>query len=146
MSQMDTVPGYAARRRFIRRRLLRALAGLTVALAIGYATLPVWLPPDWLARRLVSRLAADLNRTVRIDSVRVGWVDGVVFEGITIEDRPGSPHPVLARIGRLRCGFRPIKTLVTGRVDQIEIEDPELFSLLYFLHISRNVGFQFSFQ
>jgi len=124
---MDTAPGTPTRRRSVRRRRLRALAGLTVALAIGYAALPFWLPSDWLVRRLVIQLSSDLNRTVHIDTARVGWVEGVVFEGLTIEDRPGSPHPELAKIRRLRCGFRPIKTLLTGQVDRVEIEGTELF-------------------
>jgi uncharacterized protein involved in outer membrane biogenesis len=98
---------------------------LIVLLAIAYASLPLWLPTDWLSRRLTNQLSAELNRAVNIDRVHLGWIEGVVFEGITIQDRPGAAEP-LASIQRLRCDFDPITTLITGRVASIEIDEPTL--------------------
>jgi uncharacterized protein involved in outer membrane biogenesis len=120
-------PEYASTQRSKRRWVLRVAAALVVIAAIGYASLPWWLPTDWLSRRLVNQLAAELNRGVRIDRVRIGWVAGAVFEGITVEDRPGSSQPVLATIGRLGCDFAPLTTLLTGQVREIQIDDPTLY-------------------
>ncbi|HSW44225.1 MAG TPA: hypothetical protein VLM89_01485 [Phycisphaerae bacterium] len=120
-------PEHASKRRTRRRWVLRLGAGLIAVLAIAYGSLPLWLPTDWLLRRLVNQLSADLNRPVKIERVRLGWVDGVIFEGITIGDRAGSPEPVLATVSRLRCDFDPLTTLLTGRVHEIEIHEPTLF-------------------
>jgi len=125
MTDVSTVPGYAVQRR--RRWMVRVLSAGMVLMAAAYAALPVWLPTDWLARRLVDRLASDLGRPVRIGAVRLGWVNGLVFEDLAIAEGPGMPNPLLARARRVRCRLTPIMTLLTGRVDQLEIDGPELW-------------------
>ncbi len=100
---------------------------MSVFLAVAYATLPLWLPTGWLGRQLSEQLAADLQRPVRIERVRIGWIDGVIFENITIAGPPSEPDAPLARIGRIRTGFDPLSTAITNRVDRIEIVQPQLW-------------------
>ncbi len=152
MMPAASISAVAPQRRGILRWVIRAAGGLAVFLAAGYAALPWWLPKEWLANQLTSQLAADLDRPVYLDSVRVGWIEGVVFEGLTIEERESpsfvrpppddglrgteaagtlsSPRPVFARVKQIRCAFKPITTLLTGRVDQIELHNPVVFLTL----------------
>ena len=127
MAQATKVSGCAVRRRRPRRRAVRVLSAVPVLVAIVYAALPIWLPTGWLARRVADQLSADLNRPVRIGGVRVGWVRGVVFEDIAIADLPGSPNALLARASRVRCSLTPLTTLLTGKVNQLEIDNPRVW-------------------
>lgn len=113
--------------RSVRRWLVRGFGGLTAFLLIGYATLPWWLPTTWLARRFEAQLSMDLGRDVRIGVIRVGWRQGVSIGNITVAERGGGPDRFLARIGRIDCGFTPLTTLWTGRVDRLEIVEPEIW-------------------
>ena len=125
-SASDLVP----QRRKILRWLTHLAGGLLVLVAAGYAALPWWLPKDWLAGQLTEQLSSDLNRPVSIDRIHVGWIDGVVLEGFRIGGTPSSPETPLARVERIHCAFTPMTTMLTGRVNQIEIENPELFLTL----------------
>lgn len=124
MTGTEPFPEHTSKRRSARTWAVRLVAGFIAIGAIAYGTMPWWLPTGWLAQRLVNQLSADLKRTVTIERVTVGWVEGIAFEGITIADRPDSPFSTLARIEQLRCSFEPLTTLVTGRVHKIIVDQP----------------------
>ncbi len=129
MIQVSAVSGYGipVQRRRSRRWAIRAgLVGM-VLVAIAYAALPLWLPRSWLAHRVVDQLSADLNRPVRIGGVRIGWISGLVLEDVAIAERPGLPNALLARASRVRCDFRPVTILLTGKVNQIEFDSPQVW-------------------
>ncbi|MDM8008194.1 MAG: hypothetical protein QUV05_18805 [Phycisphaerae bacterium] len=114
-------------RRSARKWLLRVCLSLIALMVIGYATLPCWLPTGWLARRFEEQLSTSLNRKVHIGAIRVGWRQGVSIENVTIAERSGQQDELLARVGRIACGFTPLTTLRTGRVDRLEIIEPEIW-------------------
>lgn len=127
MADAPTLPSSAPSRRPKSWWLIRGVVAVAVVVSIGYATLPFWLPPEWVARQLMNQLSTALDRRVRIDRVRLGWIEGMVFEGVTIEDRAGSVVPILARFGRIRCEFRPITSVISGRVREVQFDEPSLF-------------------
>lgn len=110
-----------------RRRWPYALGVAVVLLSVAYASLPFWLPTGWLARRIERQLAAQLERPVSIGRLDIDWAKGVVIENLAIGDLPDAPNPHLARIARLRCDFTPVLTLVTGRIDQLEIDGLQMW-------------------
>jgi len=127
IADAPTLPTSTPRKRPKSWWWVRVLVAAATVLSIGYATLPFWLPPEWLARQLMNQLSTALNRRVQIDRVHLGWIEGIVFEGVTIEDRPDSTVPILAKFGRIRCEFKPILTAVKGRVQELQIDEPSLF-------------------
>ena len=127
MADTPTLPSALQRKRPKSWWLIRCAVVTIVLLSVGYATLPIWLPPEWIARQLMNQLSTSLNRRVHIDRVRLGWIEGVVFEGVTIEDRPGSGVPTLARFGRIRCELEPLTSAMSGRVQELQIDDPAVF-------------------
>jgi len=114
-------------RRSVCKWLLRVFLVVVVAAFVAYATLPYWLPTGWLAKRVENQLSIDLNRQVRIGAVRIGWRHGISIENVTIAERSGRPDDLLVRVGRIACGFTPLTTLRTGRVDRLEIIEPEIW-------------------
>ncbi|MGQ9651623.1 MAG: hypothetical protein ACUVXJ_16065 [Phycisphaerae bacterium] len=130
LSRPDAAPDAASQfsvRQTVRKWLLRVCLLLIVVTVIAYATLPYWLPAAWLARQFENRLSMDLSREVHIGAIRIGWRHGVSIENVTIAERSGQPDELLARIGRIACGFTPLTTLRTGRVDRLEIIEPEIW-------------------
>lgn len=129
-SRPDAAPDPASQpsvRQSVRKWLLRVFFSFVVVVVIAYGTLPYWLPTGWLARQFENQLSMDLNRKVRIGAIRVGWRHGVSIENLTIAERSDQPDELLARIGRIACGFTPLTTLRTGRVDRLEIIEPEIW-------------------
>jgi hypothetical protein len=116
-----------ARRRSARKWLVRIAVGAAAFVLAAYATLPYWLPTGRLARYFEQQLSLSLNREVRIGAIRIGWLGGISIENVTVADRGGRPDELFARIGRINCGFTPLTTLRTGRVDRLEISDPEVW-------------------
>jgi len=135
MSEKEPKPSVAAvdattkpaRTRRGRRWLVRMILAVVAIVLVAYAALPYWLPTNWLARRFEDQLSVGLNRQVRIGAIRVGWRQGISIEDITVRERNGQPDDLLARIRRIRSGFTPLFTLRTGRVDHLEIVDPEIW-------------------
>jgi len=127
MTREATVSAYPVKPHAKRLGIVRAFCVAAVMFALGYVTLPVWLPTGLLARKLAYQLSADLGRPVSIEDVTVGWMEGVVVRDIRIADRPDDASPFLARIDEVRCDFTPVVTLWTGRVRRLQVCHPEVW-------------------
>ncbi len=127
MEPVATLTRPTVRKRSLRGLLIRLLIALVLLAVAAYATLPLWLPVGWIGRIIAAGLAEQLGRPVHVGSIRVSWRDGVVLENLTIPEPSGAAQPLLARIGQIRCGFTPLRTLITGRVDRLEIVEPQLW-------------------
>ncbi|MHC4795329.1 MAG: AsmA family protein, partial [Planctomycetota bacterium] len=127
MTQTDQIAGYAVKRRSTRRWIIRIIAVIVIAATITYATIPLWLPTEWLTGKITAQLSAELNRTVHIDNLSLGWIKGVVLQNLTIKEHAGWPNQYLLRVAQVRCGLSPINILITGRVDKLEFTEPQLY-------------------
>lgn len=106
---------------------MRGLGGLPLIFALGYVTLPWWLPTDLVRARLELQLSEDLGTPVQIANLRAGWLEGVVVEGITVVDSAPDADGPLARIGRIRLDLSPFTLLLDEKVRLLEITDPHLW-------------------
>ena len=127
MAEPTSIAAGRIQRRRRRRWAVRVLLVLILLLVTAYAALPVWMPTSWLTRRLTDQLSADLNRPVRIGAIHLGWGRGIILEELAVGERSGLPNALLMRASRIRCPFSPLTTLVTGKVDRLEIDDPEFW-------------------
>ena len=108
----------------------RIAAWSLLAGAAAYISCPLWFPATWLAERLTEQLSADLGRPVSIRAARVGWIEGVIFEELRVADLPGGAPQGLARIGRLQAAFTPFRTLFSGKVSRLQVDNPEVWLAL----------------
>ena len=92
----------------------------------GYVTLPWWLPADRLAAHWSAQWSTRLGRTVTIERMNMSWMHGVSIEGLAIRNAGGGPSDYFAKVEQIRCGFTPLTTMWTGRVDHLEIDGPEI--------------------
>jgi hypothetical protein len=123
-----SLPWYSLRSRRTRRWALNIGGGIAVALTAAYALLPWYVPTDWLARRIAANLEAQFGRPVRVQGVSLSWTQGVCIEGVVIESLPKEGHPpLLARVRRVRCGLTPLRTVLDGRVDRLELAGAEFW-------------------
>jgi hypothetical protein len=94
-------------------------------LAAAYVTLPWWAPKDYLRRHLAERLAGELHLPVHIGSLSLDWAGGVRLRDVSIgspEDFSSpSPAPMI-RIDRVGAGLSPIRYLLTGQLDRLDVE------------------------
>lgn len=127
MPPSEPEPSVRRPSRRLRRRVLLAAVGGVLLTLIAYASLPLWLSERWLARRLERDLTEQIGRPARIGSAEIGWIRGVIIKDLSVDGRPETAHPLLARVGEIRCEFSPLQILHSRTVDRLEIEDPELF-------------------
>ena len=106
---------------------MRAGAFCVMAAAVCYAALPWWFPVDLLGRRIARELSAQLNRPVEVGAIQIGWAGGTAIETIRVMDAGERPGKVLAELAGLRCPLQPITTLLTGRVDRIDVEQVRVY-------------------
>ncbi len=100
----------------------RGLLLLIPVLATAYVTLPWWTPKDYLRRRIAERLTEQLRLPVRIGSLSLSWAGGVRLRDLSIGSPEGfSPAPMI-RIDRIGAGLSPIKYLLTGQLDRLDVE------------------------
>ncbi|MGB9625794.1 MAG: hypothetical protein ACPMAQ_13135, partial [Phycisphaerae bacterium] len=111
-----------------RRWLRYGVSSLAVAVALAYAAVPWYVPGAWLARRTAAMLSQTLGRPATVERFSMSWTQGVCIEGLTVHDLPGPgrPHDLL-RIRCIRFALTPIRTLLTGTVDRLELDAPRLW-------------------
>lgn len=84
------------------RRGLFGLLGLAAALALAVALAPSAVSTGWFRSLLEREATALLRRPLTVGTLRWGWADGLLVEGLVLADVPAfSPEPLL-RLGRLR--------------------------------------------
>lgn len=111
-----------------RRWLRYGVSSLAVAAALAYAAVPWCVPGAWLARRTAAMLSQTLGRPATVERFSMSWTQGVCIEGLTVHDLPGAgrPHDLL-RIRCVRFALTPIRTLLAGTVDRLELDAPRLW-------------------
>jgi len=110
------------------RWLGRLSVALIALVALG-AALPALIPERWLATNVANALSRQLGRPARVTSVRVGWADGVVVEGVEVERREPFGSGLLLRVGRLRCPLAPWRWLA-GNLGALQLDEPEVWVVL----------------
>ncbi len=114
-----------------RRWLRRAAVVLPILAAVAYVAIPWYVPPEWLARRVAGIIREAVGRPVRIERISLSWTEGVRVDGLVIDELPEPGRPAqLLRIGSARCGLSPLKTLLTGKVDRLELNETRLWIAL----------------
>jgi len=114
------------------RRPSRLAAGLITALVgclVVAAALPALIPKAWLGRQLSGLLEQRLARPVRIESVRLGWIRGLVVEGLEVDRHPDFGQGLLLRMTRARCSLAPWRW-VRQVLGQLQLDQPELWVVL----------------
>ncbi|MFW5841364.1 MAG: hypothetical protein ACOCZE_12355, partial [Planctomycetota bacterium] len=114
-------------RRFWWQRLLRAAAILSLALAGAYVTLPWWLPTDWIKQYLAAEMSEQMGVAVEIDDAQISWDQGLRLEGVRIYSPESFNQATMAEIREIRTDFSPISTLLSGKIEWMEILHPRLY-------------------
>lgn len=110
-----------------RRRWLRiGLPLLLLLLVSAYATLPYWLPRNWLRERIAHDLTMLLDCPVRVGDLSLDWRDGVVLRDIVIADAATRGGRLL-HIERVRCGLTPLRWAAGRGLDRLELLRPSVF-------------------
>jgi hypothetical protein len=123
-----SLPILSSRPKPVRRWLSYAGCGLAVVVALAYTLLPWYVPDAWLAREAAAALTQMFGRPAHVARMSLSWTDGVCVEGVTVDDLPGPGRPAhLIQIDRVRFGLSPVKTLLRGKVDRIELDGPRLW-------------------
>jgi len=121
------------RRRSERRpawaRWLGRLSVSGVVLVAVAAVLPAMIPERWVATNVANALSRQLGRPARVTSVRLGWADGIVVEGVEVERREAFGSGLLLRVGRLRCPLAPWRWLA-GNLGSLQLDEPEVWVVL----------------
>lgn len=104
---------------------------ILVVLVLGglYATLPWWMPTDWLRDRIARDMSRQTGAPVEIGQMRLSWFHGVTLEGLTIQ-APDGRGPV-AVVERVRTDFSPVDVVVHKRIEWMEVMRPCLFVRWY---------------
>jgi len=110
-------------------RWLGRLTVLLVVLVAVAAVLPALIPERWLAANIANALSRQLGRPARVKSVRLGWADGVVVEGVEVERHEPFGSGLLLRVGRLRCPLAPWRWLA-GDLGSLQFDEPEVWVVL----------------
>ncbi|MBN1341671.1 MAG: hypothetical protein JXQ73_03275 [Phycisphaerae bacterium] len=117
-------------RRITLRRVGSVALGFLLAAVILCALLPWLIPKRWLADRVAADIAMAMNRAARIDGMRLGWVDGVVIEGLTIDRRPGFGNGPFVRVRRIQTEFSPLRALLGKPLGRLDLESPEVWVVI----------------
>lgn len=124
-------PVLSIRLRRVRRWFVWAGLAAAVLLILAYALLPWYAPVGWLARQFSHSLSETLHRPVQIDRLSLSWSEGVLLEGLTIEEPAGPGRPShLLRLTQARCGLTPLTTLFRGKLDRLELDGLHLWVAL----------------
>lgn len=107
------------------QRALRAAVAAALLLALAYATMPWWLPTQWVARRLEAQLAAQWGIPVRIGNLRLSWSRGVEVASVRADGPPGFGDRPLLEVDAVRCEFSPVG-LLRGRIGWMVVERPRV--------------------
>ena len=77
-------------RSFIRLAALLAAAGIGIAVIAAIA-LKVMFPPEKLRALVLDKASEHLKREVKLDTVSLGLVKGLVLEGFEVSEQPEMP-------------------------------------------------------
>jgi len=112
------------------QRIIRAAVWVGVVLAVLYATLPWWLPKQFLADRVAASLGAELGLPVKIGRMTISWRDGISIEGFRIGCDESFGGGDMVVVGSMRCDFSPIRLIVEQRMRWVEMTDAELRAVI----------------
>ncbi|MDD5627740.1 MAG: AsmA-like C-terminal region-containing protein [Elusimicrobia bacterium] len=99
---------------------LAGIAALTIALKI-------WLPPQKVQQFIVERAGKALGREVRLKSVDLGVIKGLVVEGLEVSEKPDFKAGVFAGVETFRFRIRLLPLLRKAVViDEITVAGPSL--------------------
>jgi uncharacterized protein involved in outer membrane biogenesis len=111
--------------------IYKLLLGAVVAAAAGAAALTValrvWLPPEKVRGLIVEQAGKALQREVRLKSVSLGVVRGLVVEGLEVSEKPDFKAGVFAGVETFRFRIRLLPLLRKKIViDEISVAGPSL--------------------
>lgn len=102
--------------------LLRVGIVAAVVLGVLYVALPWLLPTESIRRRLEADLTGQLGAKVSVGAMHFRWDDGVVIDGMTIDNPPGFPAGPMVQVGRIGCDFSPLRFVLQRRIAWMEVE------------------------
>ncbi|MBN1943154.1 MAG: hypothetical protein JW849_07655, partial [Phycisphaerae bacterium] len=101
---------------------LRVGLGLALVLGVLYVASPWLLPAETIRRHVEASLAQRLGTSVSLGAMRIGWGEGVVIDGLAIQNPPGFSDGPMVQIGRIRCDFSPLQLLLRQRIAWMDVE------------------------
>ncbi|MBI5238989.1 MAG: AsmA family protein [Elusimicrobia bacterium] len=109
----------------------KLLLGAAVAAAAGAAALTialkVWLPPEKVRQLIVEQAGKTLHREVRLKSVDLGAIKGLVVEGLEVSEKPDFKAGTFAGVETFRFRIRLLPLLRKKVViDEITVAGPSL--------------------
>ncbi len=130
--QPEKVAGVRPKRRLPRRKwwqiLLRiSVVGLLVAI-FAWATLPWWLPKEFIRQKIANDLAGQMGLEVKVGSLSISWGNGVEISGLSIASPEGFGQNALPmiEIDKINCNFSPFDLLLDSHIDWMEIVSPTI--------------------
>jgi len=112
------------------RRLGRVAIWCTLVLSILVVAMPWLIPKPWLGRVIAGEIGRLMNRTVRIEGLSLGWVQGVIIEGLTIDERPEFGPGPFVRVERVQTEFSPLKLLMGKPISRLWLDRPEVWVVI----------------
>lgn len=147
---MATTDSPEKKRSTLRRVLLLAAGVLVVGLAALVVFLPKLIPAETLRTEVQAALSEEMERPVRLESVRLSWVEGLVCTGLEVGAKPAkgadasdapSPHPspargeaddapeLLARAEKLVVAMRFLDAVAAARGKEVSLDTLHLDGL-----------------
>jgi uncharacterized protein involved in outer membrane biogenesis len=111
--------------------IYKILVGAAVAALAGIAALTIalkiWLPPQKIRQLIVAEAGKVLHREVRLKSVDLGVIKGLVVEGLEVSEKPDFKAGVFAGVETFRLRIRLLPLLRKKVViDEITVAGPSL--------------------
>ncbi|MCX5795490.1 MAG: AsmA family protein [Elusimicrobia bacterium] len=111
--------------------IYKILAAVVIAALAGVAALTIalkiWLPPQKVQQLIVEQAGKYLHREVRLKSVELGVIKGLVVEGLEVSEKPDFKAGVFAGVETFRFRIRLLPLLrKTVVIDEITVAGPSL--------------------
>jgi hypothetical protein len=145
---MATTDAPEKKRSTLRRVLLLAAGLLVVGVATLVVFLPKLIPAETLRAEVEAALSEEMERPVRLESVRLSWVEGLVCTGLEVGAKPAkgadasaAPEPsgagpeadadpaLLARAERLVVAMRFLDAVAAARGKEVSLDTLHLDGL-----------------
>jgi len=111
--------------------LLRVAVVLVFVGLAAYVSLPWWLPKDMIRRHIAADISRQTGLDVQIDSLSIGWKDGVDIRGLKISSPTAAggadfDSGTMIEIPHLRCDFSPLKLVLRRKIEWMEVDSPHI--------------------
>ncbi len=114
-------------KRVLLSRRLRRLAIVVVVLGgVGYVSLPLWFPTQWVKTQLARELSRAFSFPAEIGAISISWREGLVIRDVVLRDARTRGGCVLS-IERIQSELTPLRWILAGGLETIELHRPTLF-------------------